>query len=338
PAAADAAPVAAERWVHNPVGPFPDLQGLPMPDYALFDTARITANKGGWFGLMTSRGCPYRCTYCLNHEVVDRYRAELGRPTKDLGFFRFRRPEQMLEEIRHVLATYPNVGTFILDDDLFTLDTEHALAFCAAYRAAGIGVPFVVNSHVKRLEDRVAAALAGAGCRILKLGIESGSERVRARILDRHMRDDDMLATIATAERHGLHTSGFVMVGLPGETRAERFETVEFLARSGLGRFRVSRFFPFPGTRSYQLAVEGGYVDRSRMATLTDFTESSCLDFGPEENRLVDQLATALPWFVDARLGGAVAERYRPLVELLLAQDDAEWAAFKPRVRAVDAE
>ena len=82
----------AEAWVHNPVGEFPELEELPVPDYALFDTQRIVDQKGGWFGLMTSRGCPYRCTYCLNHRVIDRYREELGRPVNRLGFFRYRSP------------------------------------------------------------------------------------------------------------------------------------------------------------------------------------------------------------------------------------------------------
>jgi radical SAM superfamily enzyme YgiQ (UPF0313 family) len=331
-----------DDWVHNPVGEFPDLTLLPIPNYELFDTERITAQKHGWFGLMTSRGCPYRCTYCLNHKIIDRYRAELGRPVPKLNFFRYRPPQLAIDEIRYVLERYPNIGTFILDDDLFTLNEEHALAFCAAYRESGIGVPFVVNSHVKQLQPRVAAALASANCRILKLGIESGSPRVRKEVLKRNMSDEDICGTVRVAEEHGLHTSGFVMVGLPYETRAERLETVDLLARSRIGRFRTSLFFPFPGTESHRLAIEGGFVDAERVGTLTDFTSSSALDFGADENLFVDKLATCMPWFVNARLdvyGAAPASvRYRPLVERVLAMDANEWESFKPTVRALDAD
>lgn len=325
----------------NNVGEFPDLKTLPQPDYELFDTQRILEQKQGWFGLLSSRGCPYRCTYCLNHRIVDTYRAELGRGMTDLGFFRYRPIDLLLEEIQGVLARYEGIGTFILDDDLFTQNAEHAIAFCEAYTAAGIGVPFVVNSHVKRLDPRVAEALGRAGCRILKLGIESGSERVRREVLKRFMTDDDILATVRDGERHGLHTSGFVMVGLPGESRAERFATVDLLARSAIGRFRTSLFYPFPGTESYRYSVEGGYVDPARIATLTDFTESSCLDFGAEENLLIDKLATCMPWFVNARLdhwhAAPASARYRPLVEEVLALDAPAWERFKPGVRARDA-
>ena len=140
------------RWVHNPVGEFPDFAELPEPDYALFDTQRITDNKRGWFGLMSSRGCPYRCTYCLNHKILDRYKDELDRPVNRLGFFRFRPADKMIAEIRGVLERYERIGTFIFDDDLFTQNAAHAIEVCEAYREAGIDIPFVVNSHVRRLD------------------------------------------------------------------------------------------------------------------------------------------------------------------------------------------
>ncbi|MEO0651631.1 MAG: cobalamin-dependent protein, partial [Planctomycetota bacterium] len=152
PEGADAGGCDPELWNHNPVGEFPSLETLPMPDYELFDTERITEQKHGWFGLMTSRGCPYRCTYCLNHKIIDRYRAELGRPVPKLNFFRYRPPEKMIEEIRWVLERYPNIGTFILDDDLFTQNAEHALAFCEAYGASGLELFDVAVDHEGHLE------------------------------------------------------------------------------------------------------------------------------------------------------------------------------------------
>ena len=156
------------------------------------------------------------------------------------------------------------------------------------------------------------------------------------------MVEEEILAMIADSEEFGLHTSGFVMVGLPTETRAERFETVDLLAKSGIGRFRTSLFFPFPGTASYRLAYEGGYIRSERMATLTDFTESSCLDFGPEENLFLDKLATCMPWFVNARMArfreAPASARYEPLARRVTEMDEGEWEAFKPTVREVDAE
>ena len=333
---------AEEHWVHNPVGEFPDFANLPEPDYELFDTQRITDQKQGWFGLMSSRGCPYRCTYCLNHKIVDRYKEELGRNVKNIGFFRFRPADKMIAEIRNVLARYRNIGTFILDDDLFTQNVPHALEFCEKYIEAGIGVPWVVNSHVKQLDERVAEALARAGCRILKLGIESGSLRVRRDVLKRHMTQKDILETVAGAEKHRLHSSGFLMIGLPTETHAERWETVDILAQSRIGRFRTSWFFPFPGTDSYRMTIEGGYLKHDPAADFTTFTDGSALDFGADENLFIDKLGTVMPWFVNSRMErfheSPASKRYHALVADVLRMTRDEWEAFKPRVKDVDRE
>jgi radical SAM superfamily enzyme YgiQ (UPF0313 family) len=342
PAAADAPPVAAEHWTKNPVGEFPDLVDLPKPDYTLFETERITASKGGRFSLMSSRGCPYRCTYCLNHKIIDTYKADLGRGVGKLNAFRFRPAALMMEEIREVLEAYDNIDTFIFDDDLFTQNVEHAIEICDAYVEAGFQVPIVVNGHVKRLDPRVAEALARAGGKIVKLGIESGSQRVRSKVLKRHMTHSDIMETVSSAEEHGLHTSAFVMIGLPTETRDERWETVDVLAESRVGRFRTSYFFPFPGTDSWHLSIEAGHVDVDKLAGQTDFTESSALDFGEEENLFIAKLGRCMPWFVNARMAAfrdaPASARYRPLVDRVLAMDRAEWEAFEPTVGALDAE
>lgn len=340
---AEAADAKSEHWNHNKVGEFPVFEELPEPDYALFDTQRITDLKNGWFGLMSSRGCPYRCSYCLNHRIVDRYREELGRRTSDLGFFRFRPADKMIAEIRRVLETHDNIDTFIFDDDLFTQNPEHAIAICDAYEAAGIEVPFVVNSHVKRLDPRVAEALARAGCKILKLGIESGSPRVRGKVLHRYMTQRDIRETVASAEQYGLHTSGFLMVGLPSETREERLESVDILAETRIGRFRTSWFFPFPGTEGHSQAIEFGHIDPGRISSLTTFTDGSCLDFGEEENLFIDKLGRTMPWFVNARMSHfhpdePVSELYAPLVDKVMAMSADEWEEFRPSICDVDAE
>lgn len=331
------------EWKHNPVGPFPDFRGQPMPDYGLFDTQRITDLKDGWFSVMTSRGCPYRCTYCLNHRIVDTYKRDLNSKVADLGFFRFRDPEHVVKELKHVLSTHERVKTFLFDDDLFTQNAEHAIKVCDAMVREGIRVPFVVNSHVKRLDPRVAAALGRAGCSILKLGIESGSPRVRKQVLKRHMTQKDIFDTVASAEEHNLHTSGFLMVGLPTETDEERWETVDLLAETRIGRFRTSFFFPFPGTEGWDMTVAAGYVDPQAIDSKRTFTDGSVLDFGAEENLFIDKLGRALPWFVNARLeryhsDAPASQRYAPLVERVLAMDALAWRSFVPQIAGVDAE
>ena len=92
------------------------------------------------------------------------------------------------------------------------------------------------------------------------------------------------------------------------------------------------------------MAVAGGYVDGDKVGSLTDFTSSSCLDFGPEENLAIAKLSACMPWYVNAELRDEqgqptpAARRYAPLVAKLDALDDAAWEEFQPRLREVDAE
>jgi hypothetical protein len=174
------------------------------------------------------------------------------------------------------------------------------------------------------------------------MGIECGSQRVRSKVLKRHMTQADILETVESAEEYGLHTSAFVMIGLPTETREERLETVDILAESRVGRFRCSYFFPFPGTDSWQMSIDAGQVRVEELAKQTTFTDASVLDFGAAENLFIAKLGRCLPWFVNARLDAfgpaPAARRYRPLVERLLAMQRREWEAFAPTVVEVDRE
>ncbi|MFO1009435.1 MAG: hypothetical protein U1F29_05165 [Planctomycetota bacterium] len=160
--------------------------------------------------------------------------------------------------------------------------------------------------------------------------------------LERHRSQKDILETVAGAERHRLHSSGFLMIGLPTETHVERWETVDILARSRIGRLRTTWFFPFPGTDSYRMTIEGGYLKHDPAADFTTFTDGSALDFGAEENLFIDKLGTVMPWFVNSRMerfhDSPASKRYHALVADVLRMTRDEWEAFKPRVKDVDRE
>ena len=114
----------------KPVGPFPDLAALPETDYELFDIDHIVTTKNGWMGLITSRGCPYKCTYCFNMEIVDLYKAE-GGATKGVKEYLRHVPGRTgwSSEIGQLKERPPRIKTLIIDDDLFTLNKPYVLEF-----------------------------------------------------------------------------------------------------------------------------------------------------------------------------------------------------------------
>ena len=319
----------------NPVRPLPDLKALPPKDYDLFDFQRLIDVKKGWVSLMASRGCPFSCTYCFNHFMVGKYRRDLGCSLKDLNYIRHFDVGQIIDEIRYLLTHYRHIRTFIFDDDLFTFDRDYVVEFCKAYRKVS-DVPFVVNAHFGFFGPDHARALAEAGCRIVKFGVESGSPRIRREIMNRHMTNEAIIDTLALVRDAGMHSSVFIMIGLPRETREDVMETVRLLGKAEPGRFRWTFFYPYPGTRAYEMSVEGRYVDFGRMASLMNFTDASCLDFGPEHNLFLKKVGRVMPWFVNAHSSLAAAPLYLKRVQAILDLDERRWEAASPKLHRLD--
>jgi radical SAM superfamily enzyme YgiQ (UPF0313 family) len=308
----------------NPLRPLPDVNKLPFKDYDIFEFQNIIDAKNGWVGLIASRGCPFSCTYCFNHQLVSHYRKDLNCSFKGLNYIRHFSVDQMMGEIDYLQNHYRNISMYILDDDLFTFYREYVEQFCTAYKKIS-SLPFVVNAHVGFFEKQRAQYLAQAGCKIVKFGVESGSERIRRQILQRRMKNESIVKALETAHKFGLHTSVFLMIGLPAETRDDVMQTIHLMARAKPGRYRWSFFFPFPGTKAYELAAEGNYIDFEKMAAMENFTDDTCMDFGEEHNLFLKKVGRIMPWFVNAYSDLPVADFYRKKIDKILDMDAAAW-------------
>jgi radical SAM superfamily enzyme YgiQ (UPF0313 family) len=321
----------------NPLRPLPDVNELPFKDYDIFEFQNIIEAKNGWVGLIASRGCPFSCTYCFNHQLVSHYRKDLNCSFKGLNYIRHFSVNQMMQEIEFLQNRYQNINMFILDDDLFTFYSEYVEQFCKAYTKIS-ALPFVVNAHVGFFEKQRARCLAAAGCKIVKFGVESGSERIRRQILQRRMKNDSIVKAIETAHQYGLHTSVFLMIGLPAETHDDVMQTIHLMARAKPGRYRWSFFFPFPGTKAYDLSVEGNYIDFDKMASMENFTDDTCMNFSPEHNLFLRKVGRIMPWFVNAYSDLPVADFYRKKIDEILALDADAWEKRAPHFEVEDKE
>ena len=321
----------------NPLRPLPDLRKLPFKDYSIFDFQKIIDAKNGWTGLMASRGCPFSCTYCFNHQLVSNYREDLGCSFKGLNYIRHFDVDQMIQEIQYLLKSYRNISMFILDDDLFTFYRDYVKQFCTAYKKI-CQLPFVVNAHVGFFDETRARYLADANCSIVKFGVESGSERIRRQILQRRMTNEKIVRSIEIAHHYKLHTSIFLMIGLPAETRSDVLATIRLMAKAKPGRYRWSFFFPFPGTKAYEFSEQGNFIDHEKMSRMENFTDGSCLNFGPGHDLFLKKVGRIMPWFVNAYSDLEVADFYRQKIDEILALDERSWEERKASIEREDKE
>lgn len=310
----------------NPMRPLPDLKKLPPKDYDIFDFQKIIDAKNGWVGLMASRGCPFSCTYCFNHQMVAQYRHDLNCSFKKLNYIRHFDIDTVISEIKYLIKNYKNIKMFIFDDDLFTFYKDYVKEFCKEYKKIS-NIPFVVNAHVGFFDEERALVLSEANCKIIKFGVESGSEQIRQKVLHRRMTNKKIIKAIETAHQYGLHTSIFLMLGLPDETYEDLMATITLMSKSVPGRYRWSFFYPFPGTKAYDLSFKLKTINSNKMTELSNFTEGSCLDFGSKQNLLLKKVGRLMPWFVNAYSKLPVADFYKEKIETILQYDSEKWEA-----------
>jgi len=237
--------------IQNPMRPLmADLDRVPFADRELFGFADILAQNDGWVDLMAGRGCPYDCSYCCNPGLKKSFRG-LGR------YVRYRSVANVLAEIKELAQHYP-VKTLNFQDDVFTLDHDWTLAFCQAYPQA-FQFPFWLNTRVERIADEgIVKALAAAGCRGVRIGLESGNEQLRREVLKRKMSNDDIRRVFRLVEKYGLETYTCNMLGLPGETPAMIQETIDFNRELAPDKLQFSVFYPYPMTELHDKAVAMG--------------------------------------------------------------------------------
>jgi radical SAM superfamily enzyme YgiQ (UPF0313 family) len=217
-----------------------DIAALPPPDRELFmhcpDFTLERTIVGHEFA--ASRGCPFRCTYCEN----DGLRALYGK-----AHLRRLPVEAVVAEVEGALDLEPRVSIVGFHDDVFTTDPAWLTAFCRAWRSR-IRRPFWVNAHPDMLPADRVRALAAAGCVRVHLGLESGSEELRRRVLGRPLSDETIVAAAGRLRQAGIRIVTFVMLGIPGENEGSYRETVALLRRVRPDWIIQSYYVPLPGT------------------------------------------------------------------------------------------
>lgn len=249
-----------------------DLDRIPLPDRGLYYERYKSARDFHWKKFMSGRGCYHSCSYCYQPVFRKMYR-ERGR------YVRRKSPGRVAQEVRFVMERYP-IRIAHFSDDLFITDLEWLEGFEREYRRRP-ALPFSCNSSVEFINARAVELLARAGCRSVAIGIETGVEEQRWRILNKRIRDRDILHAARLIKRAGIRLVTFNMLANPGETLDDALETLRINIRAGADYARVNFCFPIPQTRIASYSMEHGYLPASYGKDIYDFKDLGEEPSGP---------------------------------------------------------
>lgn len=227
-----------------------DLDSLPFPDKSIFYEKLPWLSRG--YLIMTSRGCPYSCTFCSN-DMLRRLLRGKGR------YVRRRSVDNVIEEMRLARERF-RPSRFNILDDCFTADKAWLREFCARYKK-DVSIPFIAVSHPNMVDEQVAAMLVSARCAILLLGVQSTSEATRREILNRKETNEQIKEAAAACHRHGLKLSIDHIFGIPGEGLEEYRRALSFYNEIRPDTINTYWLVYFPKTTIIEHALNAGILE-----------------------------------------------------------------------------
>lgn len=223
--------------------PFPARHFLPMQDYLDGFCGVPVPNPPLW----SSRGCPFRCIFCLWPQVM------YGGNT-----FRTRSPVRVVDEMEDIISKYSPKSLYF-DDDTFTVGKARVLGLCKEIRARKMDTPWSAMARSDTVDREMLQAMSHAGCIAVKFGVESGVQA----LVDRCGKNLDLRkveSSVKHAKGFGIKTHLTFTFGLPGETRATIAATIRFAEKLDPDSVQFSSVTPFPGTKLFEIAERKGQI------------------------------------------------------------------------------
>lgn len=225
----------------------PDLDQLPRARHDLLPLDRYWAPfLGNYTFIETSRGCPYKCTFCRQGVFYEwKYRTRSG--------------ESLAEEALHLSSL--GVKNVLFHADTFTVNNKMVEDLCDRLIAAGSPVRWGCNTHAKNLNEKseLLRKMKKAGCWMIAIGIESGDDQILMNI-KKSSTTAMVESTVRDIAAAGIEVWGYFVIGFPGETKETIEKTIQFAKSLPLTIAKFDIGAPYPGTEFHDYVTKNGYL------------------------------------------------------------------------------
>jgi len=196
--------------------------------------------------IMTSRGCPYQCSYCATNHIWHRK-------------VRRRSVKNVIDEVKYRISN-ENIREFNFLDDCFTMNKNWMLEFCDLLLRKNISINWSCISSTNFVDENLFKLIVRAGCNKINLGIESGSERI-LKLCNKHLNLNHAKRIFDYAHKYRISTTAYFMIGLPTETEDDIKKTQECIRQLNPNWVYLNVLIPLPGTRFFDWVVKEGLID-----------------------------------------------------------------------------
>jgi radical SAM superfamily enzyme YgiQ (UPF0313 family) len=222
----------------NPQGnPIKDLDALPLPSYDSFTSVAANESNILEYPILTSRGCPFRCSYCSMPQIMGRK-------------WRSHSPRRVIDELKHAKEKYDS-RSFTVVDDNFTLDLSRVEDIGDLLIHERINLPWTCQNGIRadRISEILARKMKRSGCRYVWIGIETADEEV-FNTINKGERLEDIRTGIKRLKRAGIRVGGFFIVGLPYSKRESDLKSISFVKELAIDGWWFT-FVPYPHTEAW---------------------------------------------------------------------------------------
>lgn len=231
------------NWYTNEITDFMDeLDSLPFPDRCLMKNELYVnpLTNRPMATIITSKGCPYNCIYCLSPEISGKT-------------VRYRSSESVFKEITECIEKF-NIRDFFFKSDTFTLNKEMVVSLCdliinSKYKGK---INWVANSRVNTIDEELIKKMQAAGCSMVALGLESGSDESLAK-MQKGTTVKQNIEAVELLKKYKMKIFGFYLIGFPWETKKHLDCTKKLIFKLDTDFIEVSIVTPFRGTRLYSM-------------------------------------------------------------------------------------
>jgi radical SAM superfamily enzyme YgiQ (UPF0313 family) len=231
------------RIIHNEDRKFiEDLDSLPFSKLEL--QLKEISDPENNFGIMaTSRGCPFSCVFCTSPKLWGKK-------------VRFRSISNVIEEIKWRYYNY-GVKKYYFSDDNFNLERERAIMLCREIIKSNIDIKWSCEVQIRNLPKDLLEAMKDAGCKRIKLGVESASDRI-LKLMKKETTREQIKKVVKLIKGVGIDITTYVLIGMPTETVNEMLETYYFIEELDPAYLSLSIASPQYGTELFNMMQERG--------------------------------------------------------------------------------